>query len=106
MKYIDVIPSKESVSRGESLNLLGGAANDGGAVTLDIAVWGRTDGDWQALVTRRTEVLANEHKHLYFTLSPECFSAERWGEEIEEIELRIDDQKPGPQAMGRIVFVE
>ena len=106
MKYIEIIPSKERVSRHESLNLLGGVANDGDAVTLDISVWGRASGDWQALVTRRTEVLAGEHKHLYFTLAPDCFSFERWNEEIEEIELCTDDQKPPADARGRIIFVE
>ena len=105
LKYIDVIPARESVSRGESLNLLGGVANDGGAVTLDISVWGRVSDEWQALVTQRTEVMAGEHRHLYFTLTPDCFSFERWQAEIEDIELRIEDHMPGNDARGRIVFV-
>ena len=106
LKFIDVIPARERVARGEALNLLGGAANDGGALAVDISVWGRVDETWEALVTRRFEIGAGEHKHLYFTLGPECFSAERWGEEIEDIELITSDARPAANARGTIVFVE
>ena len=106
LKYIDVIPSRESVPRGEALNILGGVANDGDATRVDISVWGRVDEAWEALATARTEIGAGEHKHLYFTLGPECFSADRWRQEIEDIELRIGDRRPGPQDRGIIVFIE
>ena len=106
MNYIEVIPAKQSVSRGESLNILGGVANDDEAVTLDISVWGRVDREWEALATQRTELAAHEHRHLYFTLEPDCFSSGRWHEEIEEIELLIRDKKPDATDRGRIVFIE
>lgn len=106
MNYIEVIPAKQSVSRGESLNLLGGVANDGDAIILDISVWGRVDREWVALDTQRTELAAHEHRHLYFTLETDCFSSERWHEEIEEIELLIRDKRPGEGDRGRIVFIE
>ena len=106
LRFIDVIPAQESVRRGQSLNLLGGAANDGGAVTADISVWARADGGWEALCTRREEIGAGEHRHLYYTLGPECFSAARWGAEIEELELVISDRRPEDGARGRVVFVD
>ena len=106
LRFIDVIPARESVGRGQSLNLLGGAANDGGAVTAEISVWARAEGGWEALLTRREDIGAGEHRHLYYTLGPECFSAERWGAEIEELELIISDQKPSEDARGRVVFVD
>ena len=106
LRFIDVIPARESVGRGQSLNLLGGAANDGGAVTAEISVWARAEGGWEALVTRREEIGAGEHKHLYYTLGPACFSTERWGTEIEELELIISDQKPSEDARGKFIFVD
>ena len=106
LKYIEVIPSRDCVSPHESLNILGGVANDGDAVTVDITVWGRVDAAWEALVTRRVDVGAGEHRHLYFTLPPDCFSPERWCGEIGDIELRIDDRRPDPGVRGRLVFLE
>jgi len=106
LHYIDVIPAKTCVARHESLNILGGVANDGGAVTVDISVWGRASDTWERLATNRTEIRANEHKHIYFTLTPDCFSAERWHEEIEDIELITDHEMPDADARGVIIFVE
>ena len=106
LSYIDVIPACERVRRGESLNLLGGVANDGAATTVDIRVWGRVDTTWKVLATARVELAAGEHRHLYFTLEPECFSEARWQAEVEDIELCISDRKPDAAARGRLVFVE
>ncbi len=106
LTYISVIPARERIARGEALNILGGVANDGGATAVEVRVWGRVDADWQTLAAQRVELLPGEHRHLYFTLPPECFSAARWGEEIEDIELRMDDRPPRPQDRGVIVFVE
>ena len=106
LRYIEVIPARESVSRGESLNLLGGVANDGGAVRLEIAVWGRVDATWEKLVAQVFDIAAGEHKHLYFTLPPECFSPQKWGEEIEDIELCTDHRKPEAGRRGTIVFID
>ena len=106
LSYMNVIPAKESVSRGEALNLLGGVANDGEAVALDIRVWGRVDRRWTPLAVQRAELQKNEHRHLYFTLGPECFSEDRWGEQIGEIELIISDREPEQAATGSMIFVE
>ena len=106
LKFIDVIPAQESVRRGQSLNLLGGAANDGGAVSTEVSVWARAEGGWEALLTRREDIGAGEHRHLYYTLGPECFSQARWGSEIEELELIISDHMPPEDARGRVVFVD
>lgn len=106
LTYIPAMPASARVARGESLNLLGGVANDGEALTLDITVWGRVDRTWEPLVTRAFTIDAHEHKHLYFTLGPDCFAPERWGGEIEDIELRVDHQRPDASARGALVFVE
>ena len=106
LRFIGVIPAQESVSRGQSLNLLGGAANDGGAVSTEVSVWARAEGGWEALLTRRETIGAGEHRHLYYTLGPECFSDARWGSGIEELELIISDQRPSEDARGRVVFVD
>ena len=107
LKYIDVIPSKETVARGESLNLLGGVANDGPACAADIAVWGNAGDGWRAVVTRRLDIAAGEHRHLYFTLTPELFAPDRWGGEApEELELIISHEKPRDGARGKLVFID
>ena len=106
LRYIEVIPARESVRRGEALNLLGGVANDGGALRLEIAVWGRVDQAWEKLVAHDFDIAAGEHKHLYFTLPPECFAPERWGGEIEDIELCTDHKPPEETRRGKIVFID
>ena len=106
LRYIDVIPARESIEGHESLNILGGVANDGDAVSVDISVWGRVDRAWKRLMTRRFDIAAHEHKHLYFTLEPDCFSPARWGEEIEDIELLISDRAPDDRTHGKIVFID
>ena len=106
LSYIGVIPARERIACGESLNLLGGVANDGEVVRLDISVWGRATEEWMPLATQRVTVEKNEHKHLYFTLEPDCFSIDRWGEELGEIELLIGDHRPGREESGRMVFLD
>ena len=105
LSFIDVIPAKTTVVRGESLNLLGGAANGGEPVEKDISVWGNDGNGWKALMTRRFLIEDGEHKHLYFTLGPEAFSDVFWGEEPEELELIIRDTEPGPDENGVLVFI-
>ena len=106
LTYIPVIPAREQIERGEPLNLLGGVANDGDATTVEVRVWGRVDAEWTVLASQRVQLLSGEHRHLYFTLPPECFSAALWGEEIEDIELRMDHRTPKPGDRGIIVFVD
>ena len=105
LKFIDVIPSRERVLPGESLNILGGAANGGDDVTAEIGVWGRTDGGWRLLMSRTVTVEKGEHKHLYFTLPPELFSEPFWEEDPEELELIIRDRKPEESENGIMIFI-
>ena len=105
LSFIDVIPARPSIRRGESLNILGGAANHGGELETDISVWGNDGNGWRALITRRVTVGQGEHKHLYFTLGPELFSGELWGVEPEEMELIIRDTEPAERENGVIVFI-
>jgi hypothetical protein len=60
----------------------------------------------RTLQLRLSQLLPGEHSHLYFTLPPECFSAARWGEEIEDIELCTDHEPPAATRRGKIVFIE
>ena len=105
LSFIPAIPAKESVTRGEPLNVLGGAANDGPALTAEITVWGRADDDWKALLTASEEIAAGEHKHLYYTLTPEMIASASASGEVEELELLISDRKPGPGQTGKFVFI-
>lgn len=48
-----------------------------------------------------------EHKHLYFTIPPEMFQKEYWGQKyLEEIELLISDKIPEKSTPGKLIFVE
>lgn len=105
LSFIDVIPARQTVRRGDSLNLLGGAANGGKALETEISVWGSDGNGWRAMITRRFLIEEGEHKHLYFTLGPEFFTGDYWGEEPEELELVIRDSEPVPGENGVIVFI-
>lgn len=105
LSYMDVIPSKESVSRTESLNILSGVANDSEETTVSISLWGKADKEWKALITQETYVAAHEHKHLYYTLTPEMYSEKVWGEDVEEIELRVSERMPDEETRGVMVFI-
>ena len=104
LTYIDAIPAKQTIARNESLNVLGGVVNSESAAIVDISLWGRVDIDWQRLETRRFELAAQEHKHIYFTLNPEVLSTTFCGKEIEELELAISDSEPTKPSV--IVFIE
>ena len=48
-----------------------------------------------------------EHKHLYFTIPPEMFQKEYWGQKyLEEIELLISDKIPEKDTPGKLIFIE
>ena len=53
LSFIDAIPARNTVRRGESLNVLGGAANSGSALEADISVWANDGNGWRALTTQR-----------------------------------------------------
>ena len=105
LSFIDAIPARDTIHRGESLNVLGGAANSGSAQEADISVWANAGNGWKALVTQRYSIGEGEHKHLYFTLHPASFSREFWGEEPEELDLVIRDSVPGQDEHGVMVFI-
>lgn len=105
LRFIDVIPSRERVLPGESLNILGGAANSEDAVTVHIGVWGRTEGSWRLMMSRTVTVEKDEHKHLYFTLPPELFAEPFWENAPEELELIIRDRKPEESEYGVMIFI-
>ncbi len=105
LSFINAIPARDTIRRGESLNVLGGAANSGGALEADISVWANDGNGWRALAAQRFSIGEGEHKHLYFTLHPASFSRELWGEAPEELELVIRDAKPGQAENGVMVFI-
>ena len=105
LSFLDAIPARDTVRRGESLNVLGGAANSGNALEADISVWANDGNGWKALLTQKFSIGEGEHKHLYFTLCPASFSREFWGEEPEELELVIRDSEPGQDENGVMVFI-
>ena len=105
LTYIDVIPSKSSISPGESLNILGGAANHGPAVETDITVWGNIGTGWKAVLTKHFLIEEGEHKHLYFTLTPEILSSTLWEDGPEEFELIIRATEPEAHENGVLIFL-
>lgn len=105
LSFIDVIPSKENVSRSESLNILCGVANDSGEINAKISLWARCSKQWRALITEESFISDHEHKHLYYTITPDMLSEEYWGEEVEEIELCVSDREPKDSTRGVIVFI-
>ncbi len=105
LSFLDAMPARNTIRRGESLNVLGGAANGGGPLETEISVWANDGNGWRALVTQRFSLGEGEHKHLYFTLPPSLFSREFWGEEPEELELVIRDSEPGRDENGVLLFI-
>lgn len=105
LSYIDVIPAKTTIRRGESLNLLGGAANNADTLDTDMHVWGNAGSGWKSLTCHRVTIEKGEHKHLYFTLRPEMLTETFPDEEVEELELIIRDTEPAPQENGVLVFI-
>ena len=105
LSFIRVIPTKNSIRPGESLNILGGAANHGETTETDISVWANIGDGWVPLVTQNFRIEAGEHKHLYFTITPDMLLAALWNDGPEEFELIIQDTKPKPDDNGVMVFV-
>ena len=70
LKFIDVIPSKETVTPGTSLNVLGGVINPGEAGSAKIILWGKAENIWKPLLSQEVFLEEKEHRHLYFTIPP------------------------------------
>ena len=80
LKFIDVIPSKGTITPGTSLNVLGGVINPGESVTVKITLWGKAEDIWKPLLSQ--EVL------------------------LEEKELLISDKIPKKDTPGKLIFIE
>ncbi len=107
LKFIDIIPSKGTVTPGTSLNVLGGVINPGEAVTVKITLWGKAEDIWKPLLSQEVLLEEKEHKHLYFTIPPEMFQKEYWRlKDLEEIELLISDKIPEKDTPGKLIFIE
>ena len=107
LKFIDVIPSKETVTPGTSLNVLGGVINPGEAGSAKIILWGKAENIWKPLLSQEVFLEEKEHRHLYFMIPPEIFQEEYWGiKNLEEIELLISDMTPENGTPGKLVFIE
>ena len=105
LKFYDIIPTKHSVRRGESLNILGIVENNGEDTHAGISVWGRAAEDWVLLVSKEIDIVSDEHKHVYFTIDRSFFSEEFWGEEPEEIEICLADKKPDKMQNGILIVI-
>ena len=106
LTFIDVIPSRNSIRPGEDLNILGGAANRGKAMQADISVWGSTGNGWVPLVTERFVIEEGEHKHLYFTITPDMLYDTLWADGPEEFDLIIRDSRPVKEENGVLIFLK
>ena len=105
LSFIDVIPARSSIRPGDSLNILGGAANPGPALETVLTVWGNTGNGWIPLISKPFRIEEGEHKHLYFTLTPEILYARLWADGPEEFDLIIRDTMPGPEESGVLIFL-
>ena len=105
LTYIDVIPAKKTIKPGESLNILGGAANHGRALETDLTVWANSGKGWRPLITKRFLIEEGEHKHLYFTITPDLLE-KLWDGEPDEFELIIRETEPKPQENGILIFIQ
>ena len=107
LKFIDVIPSKETITPGTSLNVLGGVINPGEAGSAKIILWGKAENIWKPLLSQEVFLEEKGHRHLYLTIPPEIFQEEYWGiKNLEEIELLISDITPENGTPGKLVFIE
>ena len=104
--YIDVIPSNSSIRPDEDLNILGGAANHGEAVETDMTVWGSIGEGWVPLITEHMLIEEGEHKHLYYTITPEILKEKLWLDGPEEFDLIIRDTEPGRDETGVLIFIK
>ena len=105
LKFYDIIPTKHSVHRGESLNILGIVENNGEDTHATISVWGRESENWVLLVSKEIYIVTGEHKHVYFTIDRNLFSEGFWGEEPEEIEICLSDKKPDKLQSGVLIVI-
>lgn len=105
LSFFDVIPARSSIRPGDSLNILGGAVNPGPVLEMDLTVWGNAGNGWIPLVSKPLRIEAGEHKHLYFTLTPEILYARLWANGPEEFDLLIRDTMPGPEETGVLIFL-
>ena len=106
LSYMKPIPAKDAVLRGEELNILSGVSGSDEDMSFKVTVWGRIGAGWKPLSEKEIDLDGGEHKHLYFTLQPEVFSASFWGEETDEIELLVSDKKPEDDERGVVVFID
>lgn len=72
LKFIDVIPSKGTITPGTSLNVLGGVINPGEAVAVKITLWGKAEDIWKPLLSQ--EVLLEEKELLISDKIPKRYS--------------------------------
>lgn len=70
LSFIGAIPARNTVRRGESLNVLGGAANSGSALEADISVWANDGNGWRALTTQRFSIAGGGTQASLFHAAP------------------------------------
>lgn len=101
-----ILPAKETVKRGESLNvLLMMESTESG--TFPVPIWGNTESAWKLLLKEKRDFKANEHIHLYFNIPEDRFTDAFWdGKKPEEMSLYVGQDAPQECNAGVMVFID
>ena len=105
--YHAVLPAENPAKLGQSLNILLVTENPTGQDVREVVrFYGSLGSGWRELVAEEREFPAYSHPHLYFNIPADRFSADFWGEEVEELAIAAGDALPGPMEQGVLVFFE
>ncbi|MBE6037723.1 MAG: hypothetical protein E7218_00770 [Anaerofustis stercorihominis] len=104
--YHFLIPSKTQLKKGESLNVLVGVAyKDEEPIYHEFVFYG-DDGTGVKKIYSETRIIeSGGNPHFYFNIPAECFTAEFWGEDPEEIFIYISDTSPDKHTDGSMIFI-
>jgi len=76
-EYLQVIVPCDTVSAKEPLNVLSGVSGFTERTEMTVHLWGRAADKWKALDSVTFTAEKGEHKHLYFSISPEKLTPAR-----------------------------
>ncbi len=108
VKFTKVMPTSNSVTAPDSLNILVGAVNKTENILhINTVIWGKAENEWKKLISCGSDLEPSEHKHLYFNIPAECFTSQYWNlNELEEIELYASENRPSENVKGILIFVK
>lgn len=103
-EYLQVIVPSDTVSAKEPLNVLSGVSGFTERTEMTVHLWGRAADKWKALDSVTFTAEKGEHRHLYFSISPEKLTPAFWDVDAEELELIAYHEYPG-EITGKLIFI-